>query len=103
MDYFGNIDPAFDMARTAARFSSRADRSSAAKEFATLFYSEIMKQAFGSGTGIFSSDEKNGIFGGSAQMRDVFMDQFVQEIISSGGLGAEIAGGAPQPRPDNIH
>jgi hypothetical protein len=94
MDYFGGIDSAYDMAKTASRFGSvRTDRGSAAKEFASLFYSEMMKQALGAKTGVFSAGEGDNYFGNVTPLSDVFMDQFVREMINKTGLDMNLTGG----------
>ena len=56
----------------------------AEKQFASIFYSELMKQVFDSQNGLFNGGEE-GYFGGGAAMNDVFAQKMVEQLISSGG------------------
>jgi hypothetical protein len=97
MDYFGGIDPLNYVGKVAASRpygqSDSAARANAGKEFANVFYTELMKQVLNNQGGIFGSGDESGYFGNTSQVSEIFMDQFVQEIVSAGRYDELLAAG----------
>ena len=97
MDYFGGIDPLNYVGRVAASGpygqSNAAARANAGKEFASVFYTELMKQVLTEQGGIFGSGNETGYFANTSQLSEIFMDQFVKEIVSAGRYDELIAAG----------
>jgi len=86
MQYFGSVDPIYNVAKEASMSTAQyLPRERVSKEFATLFYTELMKQALGNHSGIFAPETGNSYFGDTSNMNDIFMDAFIREVISSGG------------------
>ena len=84
MEYFdsvGSLNLAAGLAKNNVfNIQSKGD---AAKSFAVLFYSEMMKQALEDQSTVFKPGEDN-YFGNISPMTDIFMDRFVEQLIRSG-------------------
>jgi len=57
----------------------------AEKQFATIFFSEMMKQVFISQNTLFNSGDEQGYFSGYTSMTDIFVQRMVEKVVSSGG------------------
>lgn len=89
MEYFSaGFDPLISMGNnlSRARALSNADKKEVTKEFATLFYAEILKQVFENRSGIFSPEEKGGYFGSLEMYNNIYFDEFAKELVDKGGI-----------------
>ena len=89
MEYFGTgFDPLLSMGNNLARVKTlpNADKEEVTKEFATLFYAEILKQVFESRSGIFSSEEKGNYFGNLGMYSNIYYEKFAKELVDKGGI-----------------
>jgi len=84
MDIVTGIDPLKFLGSFAnAASMGNVSRRDSVKNFATIFYSEMLKQAF-SEQSWSSNDESNSLMGSLTPLTQVFADKFAQELVKSG-------------------
>ncbi len=88
MDYFNGIDPMNYVVKTAAAdsFGKAANKASAEDQFRTIFYTELLKQVFEGQAGYLGQNEGEGYFGNIPAVNDIFINNLVGQLVSTGKM-----------------
>jgi len=96
MDYFdAGFNPVISLGGNLARAKAllSKDRKEVTKEFATIFYTEVLKQVFESGSDLFSTGQNENYFGDFKMYNNIFYDKFAKELVKKGGIDNLISTG----------
>ncbi|MCX5726790.1 MAG: hypothetical protein NT030_06440 [Candidatus Saganbacteria bacterium] len=87
MDYFSSVDPVKYLGSAVRGQALKFSKQNASKEFAAIFYSEILRQVFGGEKEVIGGE--NSFFGRNPVSVDLFIDQLAMKLAESGKLSGE--------------
>ena len=87
MDYFSSVDPVKYLGSVVRGQALKFSKQNASKEFAAIFYSEILWQVFGDDKEVVGGE--NSFFGKSSVSIDLYIDQLAMKLAEDGKLSGE--------------